>query len=1233
MVGFLIIGFAGLVHADEFNVVQVKWDASATASSIYGPGYAAENAIKGKWLARDVGVQIVFCLVNGDFMKMAEVNLKKIAVLVYVLYFQSLVSGQAVTLWQIGTPDNDYSELAIARNYSAYSSTFPYDADYMISTDSPGTDWPYIQPSTSDSWAESKQHPFLIRFDTDASYSYPVYQLDICLVASHCANPPSIDLSVNGQSWQFQTTVGPGDQVLTDPSVGDFQTYTAYIQADDLQASGNLIKITTTGSWMLYDAVVLQGLDSVPALKDFEIDPQPFWYHYSDGVSRSLRIDFVDAILAEPAQVEIVTPEATFTRNVNAEANVIGSVDVLVPMPDSNSENPVPVTIRLHTSRGDVEKTASIAPERQWKVHLVHQTHLDIGYTHTQPEVMNVQVDHLYKALDYIDDSESEGRPKDELFKWHPEGMWAVEEFLKNRASETDKQRFFEAVKDGTMHMDAMYAQAMTGIYSEEELFELMAAAKRFEKEAGIEITSAMQTDVPGYTWGLTSALAHWGVKYMSVGPNSGHRLGHTFTWGDRPFYWVSPSGKHRILFWMAGKGYGWFHGNPTGHCITSEEGKILAYLSDLEMQGYPYDMVNIRYAIGADNGPPNPALTECVAQWNTKYAFPKLILSKNSEMMAEFEARYADQIPVRQKDFTPYWEDGCASTAADTKINRRAGEKLVQAQTLWSMFGSGDFPHEDFDLAWNKMIMYDEHTWGAHNSISAPDSDFAIQQAEYKQQFALDAQKFTDQLMDRAVDHIRKSGTNTVQVFNTLNWPRTELVLVSAEDSAAGNMVKDGAGAAVPSQRLSTGELAFIATDVPGLGSKIYTVHPGSSSGTGSAGVSGNTITNGIITAEFDTNNGAITSLTRQGISADLVDTSIGEGINDYLYILGRDAARGHKRIAGPVTMTVLDEGPLVSTVRLHSDAPGCRYLNRVVRLVDGADQIFISNTVDKLKERNPESVSFGFAFNVPEGDMKIDLQWAIMQPEVDQIEGANKNFFPTRRWVDISNDAYGVTWSSLDAPMVQFNPIKFGSGWHGSAAYRTYIEPGQAFHSWVMNNHWETNYKADQKGVMTFRYAIAPHVGGYDPVQAEHFGRSLHQPLIAVPVDPSQKANDPKINVQGKGVVVSTVEPSRDGTALMVRLFNSNPDAAVETTVAWPGGGEGSAIWLSSPYEDTKSEITNSFSMDPLEIVTLRLQECTVTRLWPSKRMRRLNLKKPYTNCLAKKNIFLLYAVISLA
>jgi 3D-(3,5/4)-trihydroxycyclohexane-1,2-dione acylhydrolase (decyclizing) len=52
-------------------------------------------------------------------------------------------------------------------------------------------------------------------------------------------------------------------------------------------------------------------------------------------------------------------------------------------------------------------------------------------------------------------------------------------------------------------------------------------------------------------TWNFRNevAMAHAGVKYFSFGPNWFGRMGYTMaTWQDKPFYWETPDGKHRVL-------------------------------------------------------------------------------------------------------------------------------------------------------------------------------------------------------------------------------------------------------------------------------------------------------------------------------------------------------------------------------------------------------------------------------------------------------------------------------------------------------------------------------------------------------------------------------------------------------------------------------------------------------------------------------------------------------------
>ena len=43
-------------------------------------------------------------------------------------------------------------------------------------------------------------------------------------------------------------------------------------------------------------------------------------------------------------------------------------------------------------------------------------------------------------------------------------------------------------------------------------------------------------------------------------------------------------------------------------------------------------------------------------------------------------------------------------------------------------------------------------------------------------------------------------------------------------------------------------------------------------------------------------------------------------------------------------------------------------------------------------------EAVHFAFPFNVPGGEIRMDIPWAVVQPEKDQMPGACKNWFTVR-------------------------------------------------------------------------------------------------------------------------------------------------------------------------------------------------------------------------------------------
>ena len=216
------------------------------------------------------------------------------------------------------------------------------------------------------------------------------------------------------------------------------------------------------------------------------------------------------------------------------------------------------------------------------------------------------------------------------------------------------------------------------------------------------------------------------------------------------------------------------------------------------------------------------------------------------------------------------------------------------------------------------------------------------------------------------------------------------------------------------------------------------------------------------------------MSELHARGIEANLVDSSSGHALDDYLYLKGDDLAGVQE--TGPVTIKTGDNGPLVASLVIDSDAPGCHHLRREVRLTAGLDRVEFFNTVDKARlvarsytdKEGKESVNFAFPFHVPAGDVLLDLPIGAMRPDVDQMPSACKNWLTVGRWVDVSNHDFGVTWVTLDAPLVQLGGLtaRLLNSQTNPDTWRKTIEPTQQLYSWAMNNHWHTNYRAYQEG-----------------------------------------------------------------------------------------------------------------------------------------------------------------------
>lgn len=827
----------------------------------------------------------------------------------------------------------------------------------------------------------------------------------------------------------------------------------------------------------------------------------------------------------------------------------------------------------------------AVKPARKWVVYLLPHSHVDIGYTHVQPEVEKLQWRNIDQTLELC--TKTADYPPEARFKWNAEVLWAFDSYLRE-ASPEKQQRLVDAVRAGQVEIDALYGNELTGLCRPEELLRLMERALAVGKRCGVTVDSAMISDVPGYTWGTVSAMAQAGVKYFSIGPNWCDRIGRTMSeWEDKPFWWVGPDGRQKVLCWVPYRGYAMAFINSDR---LVDLGQLLGErTAALETAGYPYDMIQMRWGMGSDNGPPDGRLPDVVKNWNATHDSPKLVIATTSELFRAFEKQYGDKVPVVSGDFTPYWEDGAGSSARETATNRTAAERLVQAEALSAILGPRQYPAAEFSDAWRNVILYDEHTWGAYNSVTEPDAPFVKQQWAIKQAFAVDGDAQSQKLLT-AVLAGRKDGQTAggVDVFNASAWPRTDLVVLSKEMSAAGDVVTAPDGTPVASQRLSTGELAFLAKDLSGLAGRRYVVSAGKAAASGHAKADANAVGNPLVSVQVDPASGAIVSLRRGDVNAELCDAKSGVGLNRYYYVLGDRVKEAQQ--AGVAKVTVKESGPLVASLLIESDAPGCVKFSREVRVIDGLDRVDILNVIDKKAVREKEGVHLGYAFNVPNGVMRMDVPWAVVRPEVDQMPGACKNWFTVGRWVDVSNQEYGVTWATLDAPMVEVGRItadKIGSSTDPNA-WLNKLSPSQTLYSWVMNNHWHTNYKAEQDGPTTFRYSLRPHTQ-YDQAAAQRFGTECSQPLVATAAQGPAPKGQPLFELDTPDVVAS-VKPSTDGKALIVRLFGAAGRSA-KANLRWSENAP-KAVWISNLAEEPVAAVAGAVDVPAYGLITLRVE-----------------------------------------
>ncbi len=826
---------------------------------------------------------------------------------------------------------------------------------------------------------------------------------------------------------------------------------------------------------------------------------------------------------------------------------------------------PAKTAAKARIAAGAVAREAALelAPVKPLEVFIVQHTHTDIGYTADQPEIQREHLRFIDEALAAVD--ATRGYPEHARFKWVCEAAWGVELYLDNRPPAA-AAKLLAAAREGAIELTGLSLN-MTDLADEEVLIRGLQPLARLRR-ARFDIACAMQNDVNGFPWALPRLLRSAGIRYFSNGINE-TRSKVPFD-HPRALWWESPDGS-ALLTW---RGWHYMAGNFMGlnEDFAAAERKVGDFLAPLNAPEYPHAVVLAPLSgLFTDNGPPSTFMCDLVARWNEKYAWPHLRIATLKEFFTALEEREGARIPRIRKAWCDWWADGIAAGADECAIVKASQESLRCADTLAALAGAGLGDggaglRAELAGAYRHCLLYDEHTYGAWNSIEDPGSLRAKHGWLYKSSFAaaagLGSARAEDAALAGLLWNLATGPDPTLVAFNPLPWPRAcplkiKLPRNRIERMRPFKLIENEGGAELPYQIVGEETLWLhlwaAAPEVPACGYRTWRIVPGAPAEVPNPfAIDGTTISNGRVAVAVDAATGAIAGLSIDG--RELVgEASAPHGFGGYIYEeIADPAGRGmlwprrdkvaftrralaevsvERGLAGPVAASLIVRGRIAPDHRVACE----------ITLWRDAPWAELAYTLRKPRTATPEAVYIAFPFHAP--PLRAEIVGGLLEPGRGQIPRSAMDWHAIQDHVLAGTPGGLAAWVTHDAPLVQFGAINTGK-------YLDMLAPAApVVYSWPINNYWFTNFPAEQGGEFRFRYSVGAPA---DDAAGHRFAKE-RVAFARTAVAPPRRAG--ALPAEGASLLqgdecLHFVKPAEDGGGFVLRFRNLS--AAPRTAAA---------------------------------------------------------------------------------
>jgi alpha-mannosidase len=854
------------------------------------------------------------------------------------------------------------------------------------------------------------------------------------------------------------------------------------------------------------------------------------------------------------------------------------------------------------------------------EVLVLHHSHLDVGYTHPQPIILELQKRYIDQALDLCE--RTEDWPTNSRFRWTCEASFVVLKWLEE-ASEQQITRFSRYLHNGQLSVSTSLMH-ITPLCSAEEAVRTLYPVRQLRERFGLDFKTAIHHDVNGQPWSYGQLLLDAGVEFFIMGINI-HFGGIPLT---RPlaFHWRVPDGRSLLTF--NGEHYSLFCQicHPASQDTAVVAAGLEKYLQKIEaMPDYPFDFIYLTATNPPlyDNNPPDPELAPLLRRWNEEGRAQTISLVTPEQLYARVKAQ-AHRLATHAGDWTDYWNFGAASSALETALSRRTkqGMKVVELLDAFQPERDRRFLTVK-EQAWEQIHLYDEHTWGAYNSVGEPDSINAKVQWMHKAHTAYAAHSLTSYLYATKLEQLSKNPLQSEQpegvlLINPSPFPITHDLHIPASFTWKGRHLaaqRMGQDVLHCEPRTQDGPSCGLVDLPPFSWRKIPLAMLQAAAPSPDIVVSEGRIETPFHICTFDPLTGRITGLYDKKLDWQVLDVTgpwtlfqyVREIIDPLFHvqerraIFPRDIEKGNNSISvwnhdwhaqrrsytRMLDCRVERREHSVALI-MQWEAPGVDALEQRFTFFSYRPDVEMTALLHKQAIRSPEGIYFALPLNLQAWRCHFDSATRWVELDREQLPGVCRDWVTVDRCVCVYDEQRGVTLACPDAPLVQVGNFNFGK--EQKAIPRN---PRPLLLAWPMNNYWDTNFRAEQPGMVSFTYSLSTFQR-FVPAQSQAAGIRAADAVVVAPVINCERPETGQwLRVEGAEATVFDVKPAADGHGILLRLHNS-AHASTDVNISFPAALV-QQVWRTDALEENREELP----VAPDGALHLRLSACQMLHL----------------------------------